>query len=616
MPRPFPLEPDLQDPAPSYYPRTRLRSSTRPLCQLLSDDITRRRLSGHSEKTKTPIVSPISPLDAHVSCELRRQHDLSPTFSLPSGDISKEDHLQITTGVTFRDSSSGVGPVVQEYLKRRLASAFFAFFTLGWADGVTGTLLPHFEADLHLNYMSSSLFFVASATGYAVGTLLVEYITSFLGRYYLSAADPATADTTITSRFLKRASAVDQAVLVYSPSQSRFLTLVLASMLHAMFFVIMGSKRGFASMLVAYVISAFARSFVTGTLNMYISSTPKKALGYIYGTWAIGAFCAPLVCQSVIATGIPWAHFYLGSLVVSALNTSLIVFAFRPAVNELQRESRFVREEMKSHQFACTSPVTSDERSLPPSPDTFSPAAENSSLIKTAAPRRGQYMQLFLRNQSLIQMPGLRRTLKKPYLWTNSVFACLYTGTESSTQGYIVLYLLGTRSADPKTVGYVTSGFWGGMAISRLVWGYVSFRLSFTQRKWIVQSCIQKSLIQCLSVVIALSMHLLIWFVHSFVENAFSTAIIGMVYGPIYPSNLALSNDLMPVDLHMVSMAVIAAFASCGAALFPFITGTIFNMKGAHILPYITVAQTATMFCLWALFPSKHPRKENRQTEP
>lgn len=51
-------------------------------------------------------------------------------------------------------------------------------------------------------------------------------------------------------------------------------------------------------------------------------------------------------------------------------------------------------------------------------------------------------------------------------------------------------------------------------------------------------------------------MHLLIWFINSIFENAFSTAIVGLVYGPIFPSVLALAGDLLPKEVHMVAMAV------------------------------------------------------------
>ena len=43
---------------------------------------------------------------------------------------------------------------------------------------------------------------------------------------------------------------------------------------------------------------------------------------------AVGSFVAPLVCQSIVATGIRWANFYFGSLVLSALNAGFVVYAF------------------------------------------------------------------------------------------------------------------------------------------------------------------------------------------------------------------------------------------------------------------------------------------------
>jgi hypothetical protein len=48
----------------------------------------------------------------------------------------------------------------------------------------------------------------------------------------------------------------------------------------------------------------------------------------------MGSFSAPLVCQTLLAKGIPWRHFYLGSLVLSAIALSSIIFAFYPTPNE------------------------------------------------------------------------------------------------------------------------------------------------------------------------------------------------------------------------------------------------------------------------------------------
>lgn len=51
-------------------------------------------------------------------------------------------------------------------------------------------------------------------------------------------------------------------------------------------------------------------------------------------------------------------------------------------------------------------------------------------------------------------------------------------------------------------------------------------------------------------------MHICIWFINSIFENAFSTGIIGLVYGPIYPSLLVLAVDLIPAPAHMNAMAL------------------------------------------------------------
>ena len=51
-------------------------------------------------------------------------------------------------------------------------------------------------------------------------------------------------------------------------------------------------------------------------------------------------------------------------------------------------------------------------------------------------------------------------------------------------------------------------------------------------------------------------MQLLIWFVNSNIQNAFSTGIIGLAYGPVFPASLTLANDILPPNIHMVSMAI------------------------------------------------------------
>lgn len=184
-------------------------------------------------------------------------------------------------------------------------------------------------------------------------------------------------------------------VVGHSPSLARYIVVFSATLLHPVFFVVMGFRKNFPSMLAAYVVSAFARSLMSGRCyvclraasinnilpsnnvcdgthaqpelntrltyvfgrNYFCTCSSRKALGYMYGFWckstnscfiwqsgdlhsppAIGSMCSPLVCQTIIAHGVAWNHFYFGSLVLSAISSIFAFFAFRPMKHELESE--------------------------------------------------------------------------------------------------------------------------------------------------------------------------------------------------------------------------------------------------------------------------------------
>ena len=125
--------------------------------------------------------------------------------------------------------------------------------------------------------MTSSLCFVASTIGYVVadiflvhsllthsdigsfslGTIFVERLLHAAGRIFLrpGKATPPTLSA--------RASNPDN-IAYFSPSTARFIVVFCSTLLHPIFFVIMGLRQNFPSMLVAYLISSFARSLLSG----------------------------------------------------------------------------------------------------------------------------------------------------------------------------------------------------------------------------------------------------------------------------------------------------------------------------------------------------------------
>ncbi len=93
---------------------------------------------------------------------------------------------------------------------------------------------------------------------------------------------------------------------------------------------------------------------------------------------ALGAFAAPFVCQTLLAKGIHWQHFYLGSLVLSALNTTFVSFVFRPTLTERTEERDNVpMDDGAEDKQVPTSPV--DEKDVEANELASMPVCEKSS---------------------------------------------------------------------------------------------------------------------------------------------------------------------------------------------------------------------------------------------
>ena len=92
------------------------------------------------------------------------------------------------------------------------------------------------------------------------------------------------------------------------------------------------------------------------------------------------------------------------------------------------------------------------------------------------------------------------------------------------------------------------------MPVSRLPTALLTLQLIVSQ--WWVDSSSAFDHIHTWIPVLAFVMQILIWFVNSNVENAFSTGLIGTLYGPIFPACLTMANELLPANVHMSSMTI------------------------------------------------------------
>ena len=89
----------------------------------------------------------------------------------------------------------------------------------------------------------------------------MEPLMNVLGRFDLDSERRTVFPILSTLRFKVQ---VTSCSIGYSRTQGRGFLLLVASLFHALFFIIIGTSRNFGEALVAFACSTFARAFFTG----------------------------------------------------------------------------------------------------------------------------------------------------------------------------------------------------------------------------------------------------------------------------------------------------------------------------------------------------------------
>ncbi|KAJ7071235.1 hypothetical protein C8F01DRAFT_1362977 [Mycena amicta] len=278
--------------------------------------------------------------------------------------------------------------------------------------------------------------------------------------------------------------------------------------------------------------------------NLFLSEMPRKPLGYAFGVWGLGAVVSPLIFQATAAAGWGWAHFYFGSLALAAANLVFLAITFMPTAQELETDRKRALAQI-----------------------TSSPSDDPSNSAKSP----------------------LRLVASMPYQWAISIFALFYCGTETTTQGLVTWrdYIhSGPNGISGCSIplGPTPGGLsYGGIRDLGLLARYQhqSSRVELSLPKNLLHSpeiCDPILPVSNFSISafprltshsgMGLAMQLLMWFIKSTIENGVSASLIGIFYGPIFPVILEVANDLLPVEVHMISMAIISASGSMGSGLY------------------------------------------------
>lgn len=325
---------------------------------------------------------------------------------------------------------------------------------------------------------------------------------------------------------------------------------IISSTCHTIAFVMMAAHPPYPVLVIAFMIAGFGNGLTDAAWNAFFGNLAhaNEMLGFLHGFYGVGAVLSPLIATSMITKlGTPWYAFYY------------IMIGL--AVIELVASTACFWKATAAHYKATL-------------------AAHD-----TGTESRGTL------REALFKRPSARVT------WLSALFLLGYVGIEVALGGWIVVFMINVRGGEEFESGMTATGFWLGIAIGRVVLGFVTPRLG------------EKRAIS-IYLPLVMGLELLFWLVPKFVVSAVAVGLQGFFLGPLFPAAIVAMSKLLPRHLHVGAIGFAAAFGGSGAAILPFATGAIAQAKGVQVLQPIILALLVVIFGLWICLPRFDKKKE------
>ncbi|KAJ9118307.1 hypothetical protein QFC22_004218 [Naganishia vaughanmartiniae] len=184
--------------------------------------------------------------------------------------------------------------------------------------------------------------------------------------------------------------------------------------------------------------------------------------------YGAGALVSPLVATQFSEMK-HWSFHYLTSLGVAVINLLLVLYAFRfKPIETLFSEAGYVEATVESEKEIT---VTATESNSEKVEDVTS--APGRHIDPEGSPTENDVVQVTNQPGSAQKMGQI---IRDPVVLLISFFAFVYVGLEITIGGWIVTFLRTVRGAGP-SAGYVSSGFFGGLTLGRVLHVWVARRV-------------------------------------------------------------------------------------------------------------------------------------------
>ncbi|OTB05844.1 hypothetical protein M426DRAFT_10289 [Hypoxylon sp. CI-4A] len=279
--------------------------------------------------------------------------------------------------------------------------------------------------------------------------------------------------------------------------------------------------------------SSHSNTFVGGLRN----NVPHRWLGFIHACYAPGCFVGPLRghghryrrqyrrCGGCVEA---WRRVYFVLIGICVLNVVGVAVAFRD------------------------------------------------SLWSRLLPRGGGEEEGRQKKRNRVALADMAKLLGTKKLWLLSMFYFFELGASFTAGGWVVEFLTTVRDGSLDSIGYVPTGFYGGMLAGRLLLAEPTFRYG-EWRMLLVYSAL------------CVVLQLIFWLQPNIIGSAVVLSFMGFFTGPFFATGMSVASKLFPREAQPAALGFIFVLAQAGGAIFPSVTGLIATKAGVAVLQPIVL---------------------------
>jgi fucose permease len=190
----------------------------------------------------------------------------------------------------------------------------------------------------------------------------------------------------------------------------------------------------------------------------------------------------------------------------------------------------------------------------------------------------------------------LAAVLRHPAVWLAALFLGLYVGIEVTVGNWSFSLLKLAQGQADRFAGGVVAGYWLGLTLGRFLLNALVARLGLS---------VSTMMYACVGGVIAAT--LVTWWSPGVLVGALGFALIGFFLGPVFPTVIAVTPQLLPGRLVSTAVGLLVGASVVGGSFLPWLAGAVAEGFGLpSLLPYLLVLAVIQVGGWWTIAHQLH----------